>query len=224
MIERVEPLEGTNMSLFNSIIPEWWTWITDQAMDVNQGGVPKAVLKSQRKLTDVQAGKLQAQWMTKTQTRGGAPPVLPPELDFETLSWSPKDMALIETQEFNALALAAAHGIPAVLLNMAIRFGMTYQNPGMLGEMWWRFELRPTAKGIADALSTQALPAGQWVWFDATDTFLPIEPQNTAQAAGPFAASDDDPEAANLTTTDVQAQPPAAASASPASRLKAVNG
>jgi hypothetical protein len=70
------------------------------AMDVNTGGIPKAVLKvtdDNRKLSSAQATSLQEQWMEKTQARSGAPPVLPPGLDFETLSWSPKDMALLET-------------------------------------------------------------------------------------------------------------------------------
>ena len=188
----------------------------NQAMDVNAGGVPKAVLKvtdPNRKLSADQAEALQTQWMTRTQARNGAPPVMQHGIDFETLSWSPKDMALIESQEFNALALAAAFGVPAVLLNMAIKDGMTYQNPGMLGEMWWRFELRPTAKGFADALTSQALPAGQWVWFDAKDTFLQIEPHssNTGEA---------DPEAAAV-AEDSQADLPPAASASPAQRSQA---
>jgi HK97 family phage portal protein len=187
------------------------------AMDVNQGGVPKAVLKvsdENRKIGPTQAENLQTQWMIRTQARNGAPPVLPPGLDFETLSWNPKDMALLETQEFNALALAAAFGIPAVLLNMAIRFGMTYQNPGMLGEMWWRFELRPTAKDFADAWTTQMLPSGQWVWFDAKDTFLALD----------TSSEQDDPEAENVqqdTSTDPQAETPTSAPASPA---QATNG
>jgi HK97 family phage portal protein len=201
----------------------------NQAMEVNQGGIPKVSLKvtdENRKLTDKQATNLQDQWQEKTQKRSGAPPVLPYGLDFETLSWSPKDMALLETQEFNALALAAAFGIPAVLLNMAIRWGMTYQNPGMLGEMWWRFELRPSAKELADALTAQALPAGQWCWFDATDTFLQIEPQNTAQEASPVATEEDDPQAAAVeqdasTAAPSQAEAPAVASASPAQQSQA---
>ncbi len=199
----------------------------NQAMEVNQGGIPKVSLKvtdQNRNLTADQAGNLQAQWQQRTQERNGAPPVLPFGLDFETLSWSPKDMALLETQDFNALALATAFGIPAVLINMTVGGGrgnsaLTYQNPAMVGEQWWRYELRPTAKAFADAFTAQALPSGQWVWFDATDTFLPIDPQNTAQAAGPFAISEDDPQAAALTkdaTSDPQAAAPAVAAASPA--------
>ncbi len=204
----------------------------NQAMEVNTGGIPKVSLKvtdENRKLTDTQAGNLQTQWQEKTQQRNGAPPVLPYGLDFETLSWSPKDMALLESQDFNALALATAFGIPAILLNMSVGGGrgnssLTYQNPGMLGEMWWRFELRPTAKAFADALTAQALPAGQWVWFDATDTFLQIEPQNTAQTSSPLAIQEDDPQAAAVdkdsptTTQPQQSDQPAVASASPAQK------
>ncbi len=196
------------------------------AMEVNTGGVPKAVLKvtdPNRKVTAEQAENLQQQWQQRTQERNGAPPVLPPGLDFESQPWSPKDMALLETQDFNALALATAFGIPAILLNMTVGGGrgnssLTYQNPAMLGEMWWRFELRPTAKRIADAFTAQALPSGQWVWFDAADTLLPLYPTTPAEAAGPFATTEDDPQLAqdDLTTIDTQAAPPPTAKASPA--------
>ena len=146
----------------------------NQSMTVNQGGIPQAVIKSQRKLTKDQAETLQEQWMTATSARNGAPPVLPPELDFQVLSINPSDLSLLETQEFNAKAIATAYGVPAVLLNMALQGGLTYQNPAALGEMWWRFELRPTATRIANALTAQMLPRGQWVSFDAADTFAEI--------------------------------------------------
>lgn len=158
----------------------------NQSMNVNSGGIPQAVLKSQRKLTSEQAEALQEQWMTATSRRSGAPPVLPPELDFEALSFNPSDLALLETQQFNAVAIAAAYGVPAMLLNMVLTGGLPYQNPAMLGEAWWRFELRPMAKGIADAFSNQMLPYGQEVWFDAADTFAPLTPMS----------SEDDPQAA----------------------------
>jgi phage portal protein BeeE len=100
--------------------------------------------------------------------------VLRPRLTFEKLSFNPKDLALLETQEFDAKAIATAYGVPSVLLNMALQGGLTYQNPAALGEMWWRFELRPTATRIANAFSAQMLPRGQWVWLDAADTFAAI--------------------------------------------------
>ena len=148
----------------------------NQSMTVNQGGIPQAVLKSQRKLTKEQAEALQTQWAEATTNRGGLPPVLPPELDFTTLSFNPADLALLGTQEFNAKMLASAYGVPAVMLNMGVEGSHIYQSPSALGEMWWRFELRPTATRIANAFSAQLLPAGQWVTFDAADTFALIDP------------------------------------------------
>jgi phage portal protein BeeE len=101
--------------------------------------------------------------------------VLPPELDFQTISFNPSDLALLDTQEFNAKILAAAFGVPAVLLNMSVEGSHVYQSPQALGEMWWRFELRTVATRIANAFTAQALPAGNWVAFDAADTFLPLD-------------------------------------------------
>jgi len=150
----------------------------NQSMNVSQGGIPQAVLKSQRKLTEDQATALQTQWMTRTTARNGAPPVLPPEIDFEALSFNPSDLALLDTQEFNAKAIASAFGVPAVMLNMSVEGSHVYQSPQALGEMWWRFELRPTATRIANAFSAQMLPRGQWVTFDAADTFLPLDPMS----------------------------------------------
>jgi len=167
----------TGTSALRAYSQQAWSLLAagNQSMTVSQGGIPQAVLKSTRKLTKEQAEAVQSQWMTRTQARNGAPPVLPPELDFTPLSFNPSDLALLDTQEFNAKAIATAFGVPAVLLNMALQGGLTYQNPASLGEMWWRFELRPTATRIANALSAQMLPRGQWVSVDAADTFLPLD-------------------------------------------------
>jgi HK97 family phage portal protein len=146
----------------------------NQSMTVNQGGIPKYFLKSERKLTKEQAETLQVQWMTAAEARNGAPPVLPPEITPTEMSFDPSDLALLDTQEFNARAIATAFGVPAMLLNMPVTGGLTYQNPAALGEMWWRFELRTLATRIANAWSAQFLPRGQWVTFDAADTFMPL--------------------------------------------------
>jgi hypothetical protein len=103
----------------------------------------------------------------------------------------------LDTQEFNAKAIATAFGVPATLLNMALQGGLTYQNPAALGEMWWRFELRPTAKRVADALTAQMLPRGQWVWFDAADMFAPLSEQDT----------EDDPQLSQVAKASPAQQP-----------------
>jgi HK97 family phage portal protein len=147
----------------------------NQSMTVNQGGTPKFYLKSERKLDRAQAQALQEQWMSSAGSRNGAPAVIPPEITPTEMSFDPSELALLDTQEFNAKAIATAFGVPATLLNMALQGGLTYQNPAALGEMWWRFELRPTATRIANAFSAQMLPRGQWVTFDAADTFAQLD-------------------------------------------------
>jgi HK97 family phage portal protein len=169
----------------------------NQSMNVNTGGIPQAVLKSERKLTKEQAEALQQQWGQATTNRAGLPPVLPPELDFKQLSFNPADLSLLETQEFNARALATAFGVPSVLLNMALQGGLTYQNPAALGEMWWRFELRPTATRVANAFTAQLLPRGQWVSFDAADTFAELSDLS----------DDDDPQLSQVAKASPVQQP-----------------
>lgn len=152
----------------------------EQALSVNAGGVPQFYLQAKRPVTPEQAEKIGDRWARRTSQRGGRPPVVPPDIEPKQLSINPADLALLEGQEFNARAIATAYGVPSVLLNMALQGGLTYQNPGALGEMWWRFELRPTATRIANAFSAQMLPRGQWVSFEAEDTFAPLTPESPA--------------------------------------------
>jgi HK97 family phage portal protein len=146
-----------------------------QSASVSAGGMPSFYLKSQdRKLDREQAETISTRFAERTAARGGLPPVFGPDLDPMALSINPTDLALLETQEFNARVIASAFGVPAILLNIPMTGGLNYQNPALLGEQWWRFELRPTSKRIADALSAQMLPRGQWVNFEAEDTILPL--------------------------------------------------
>ena len=146
----------------------------NQSVAVSDGGIPTAILKPNQRITEEQAEDIKDKWAEKVANRGNLPIVLPPNLEYEQLSFNPADLALLDTQEFNARVIATAYGVPATLLNMALQGGLTYQNPAALGEQWWRFELRPTALRIANAFSAQMLPRGQWVDFDAKDTFDPI--------------------------------------------------
>jgi hypothetical protein len=163
----------------------------NQSMTTVQGGIPQAVLKSERKLTKEQAEALQSQWMTATTSRNGAPPVLPPELDFQVLSFNPSDLSLLETQQWNAMMLAAAYGIPGPIVNMALTGGLTYQNPVALMQMWWLTELSTTSKRIMDSFTARLLPRGQSVVQDATDMTIEgsIDSQDDPQLSQVAAAS-----------------------------------
>ncbi len=144
---------------------------------MGSGGTPSAVLKSQRKMTDEQALKLQTQWMAATSLRQGAPAVLPPEIDFEQLSFSPRDLLLLDAQQFDSQVIASAFGVPAFMVNLPLEGGLTYQSPAMLGEHWWRFELSPIATSIARALSANMLARGSYVEFDARAVLAPSFPE-----------------------------------------------
>ena len=141
----------------------------DQSRNVSQGGIPQAVLKSENRLTAEQAAAAQEQWVTRTTARGSAPPVLGQGWSFEALSINPADLSLLETQDWNARVLAAAYGVPAILLNIALTGGLVYQNPEALMRAWWLTRLRTRSKRIMDAFSAQMLPSGQSVTQDASD-------------------------------------------------------
>ncbi len=138
---------------------------------------PHSVLKMARKLTRDQAEAAQAQWAEATSNRRGMPAILGPDIDFQQLAFSPKDLMLLEGQEFNSRVIAAAFGVPAFMLNMPLAGGLTYQSPEMLVDQWWRLELRPAGKQITDALSAQMLPRGSSVHFDSRDVLAPTLPE-----------------------------------------------
>ncbi|HEU0193313.1 MAG TPA: phage portal protein [Gaiellales bacterium] len=144
------------------------------AADVYQStGVNRVALKSARRLTADQAAEVQAQWVQAVSKRLGAPAIIPPDLDFlQTLTISPKDLMLLESRDWDARQIAAAFGVPAILLNIAVSGGLTYQNPVQLFELWWRSELMPCAVKIAEALS-RWLPRGNWVEFDPSQSIRP---------------------------------------------------
>lgn len=184
----------------------------NQQSAVNQGAIPAGVLKkvAGRTLTKEQADQARDLWMEAAAARNGAPAVMGPDWDFQVLSFNPKDVQLLESQEFSAKAIMTAFGVPATLMNMSLQGGLTYQNPAALGEQWWRFELRQLATKIVDAFSAQMLPAGQWITVDAADTFAPID--STSEEDDPAAVPDEDvapPQVAKV--SPAQARPSLAA-------------
>jgi HK97 family phage portal protein len=90
-----------------------------------RGGIPWAVLKSQRNVSKDQAEQAQARWVAAAQRRDGAPAVLGNEWDIEPLTISPKDMALLELREFDERRVASAFGVPSYLVNVAMAGGLT---------------------------------------------------------------------------------------------------
>lgn len=137
------------------------------------GGTPNAVIKSKRKLKPGQASQIQSDWMSATANRRGAPAVLPPDLDFETLQINPSDLLLLDVQKFDSQVIAACYGVPSSLANMPPEQGLNYTTPVLVMEQWWRSELNTTAYRFQQALSANMLPAGSWVEFDSARFLAP---------------------------------------------------
>lgn len=149
------------------------------AQNVMAGGtIPPVTLMSKRKLTKDQAEAAQTQWVNARARYGSGVPAILSSADFDppqVLTISPKDLALLDLAQYDARVIASAFGVPSFMLNLPMEGALIYQNPAMLGEFWWRFELRPTAKRVADALTANMLPRGNSVTFDASDTFQAID-------------------------------------------------
>jgi len=144
------------------------------AADVYQStGVNRVALKAKGRISAEQAADVQAQWVAAVAKRLGAPAILDDRLDFvESLSISPKDLMLLESRDWDARQIAAAFGVPAILLNIPVTGGLVYQNPQQLFGLWWRSELMPCAVKLQEALS-RWLPRGHWVEFDPSQTTRP---------------------------------------------------
>ena len=110
-------------------------------------------------------------------------------LEGSKLGFSPEELMLVDVQEFNARVLASSCGVPPFLLNIALSGGLTYQNPAMLGEYWWRTELHSTCARFARALTAQALPAGSSVYFDPAHLTQPLTDQGNVDESPAVKAS-----------------------------------
>lgn len=164
-------------SALSAYAPTLWASLTSAELSRSlqgESGVPPAVLKAKNTLNEAQAIKIQTQWAARRSASSGLPPVLPPEIDLvDGPAFSPRDLALIEAQEFNARVIASAFNVPAFMLNLPLDSGLTYQNPELLFEFWWRAELRSMAGRISRALTARMLPRGSSVRFDAREVLEP---------------------------------------------------
>lgn len=146
--------------------------------------LPPAVLESLRKIDKDQAKALQAQFREGAGDRlPGEPIIMGPDLKLAgtNLGFTAKDLQMIEGQEFNARVLASSCGVPVFLLNLVLAGGLTYQNPAMLGEFWWRTELHATCARFARALSARMLPRGSTVYFDPSHLTQPLTDQTNLE-------------------------------------------
>jgi HK97 family phage portal protein len=137
------------------------------------GGIPWGVLSSEQRLTRRQTALARQQWLEAAQNRRGAPAVLGSGLKLETLTISPKDLALLDLRVFDEQRIAAAFGVPPYLIGLEQPQGLTYANATSLFDFHWRGMLRPLSRKITEALSAWALPRGRKLHLVAGDYVQP---------------------------------------------------
>lgn len=134
-----------------------------------RGGIPWAVIKSQRKLNGNEAKSLQDSWVRGSTSRNGAPAVMSGTIELETLNVSPREMMMLEQRIFDETRIAAALGVPAYLVGLPQPDGLTYSNATNLLDFHWRTQLRTAAHTVASALSNWLLPPGTRFEFNRDD-------------------------------------------------------
>lgn len=171
----IGPLEWAARSIISASSME--KMATDMA---DKGGIPWAVLKSPRKLNGPEARELQAQWLAGARSRNGAPAVLSGTLELDTVTTSPREMALLELRIFDETRIAAALGVPPYLVGLPMPDGLTYANANQLLDFHWRTTLRVQAGAVASALSNWLLPRGTIIEFNR-DEYVKADPLTRAQ-------------------------------------------
>lgn len=131
-------------------------------------------------LPDAQVQGLLAAWKSARQNRGTA--YLTSTLDFNSISFAPKDMMYNEAKQYLATELARACNVPAYMIDAETFRGMTYQNIIDGRKEFMAYSLAPYITAIEDRLSMDDLtPRGQVVRFDVDETFLRSDPMARLQ-------------------------------------------
>jgi HK97 family phage portal protein len=136
------------------------------------GGIPWGVLSTEQRISGRQARLLRQQYREQRAELTGDPVVLGYGLGLDTLTVSPKDMALLELRVFDEQRIASVMGCPPWLVGLPQPEGMTYANAISLFGFHWR-RLRPIAKRLTNGLSAWALPRGRTASLNAGDYVQP---------------------------------------------------
>lgn len=147
------------------------------------GGIPSSVLVHPEEQSPEQAAQLRSDWVTARQSALGEPAVLSGGLTWEPTQLNPKDMALIELQQFNESRIAIFLGVPPFLVGLpSSGDSLTYNTVVMAADQHWRMGLRPKATAVMAGLSEWLLPRGTTVEVNQ-DAYVQPEPYVRAQTA-----------------------------------------
>ena len=114
-------------------------------------------------------------WKTARNSRGTA--YLTQTLDYQAVSFSPKDMTYNESKQYFATELSRVCNVPAWMIDAEVMRSMTYQNIIDARKDFMAYSLAPFISAIEARLSMDDLtPRTQEVRFAVDDTFLRVDP------------------------------------------------
>lgn len=127
------------------------------------GGVVVQTIDAEVSLTAEDARKLQDQYMASRVANVSAPPVFDSGAKLvDHPAIPPKDMAMVELEQFNESRIAILLKVPPFLVGLPSGGdSMTYSNVSSLFDFHDRSYLNPASKTVMGALSFWALPRGQ---------------------------------------------------------------
>jgi|GEM_PF-1258005 HK97 family phage portal protein len=129
------------------------------------GGSPTHTIDAAESLTPDEARQLQDQYMASRMRDSTAPPVFDSGAKLvDHQAMSPKEMALVELEQFNESRIAVLLGVPPFIVGLPSGGdSMTYSNVSSLFDYHDRQKLRSLSVKVMSALSYWALPLGQQV-------------------------------------------------------------
>lgn len=168
--------------------------VRDYSQNVYTSGVPYGYLKvTTPNMTAEGAAELKAKWL---ENHGNARSiaVLNATTEFQPLSFSPVDAAMVDMKRLSLVDVAHAFGMPAWALDMSTD-STTYQNIADARSVMIDVCLQDWATRVEDALSA-LLPYGTRLYVDFTSYRTPVTDSTSApatftQSRNPTAARED---------------------------------
>ena len=131
-------------------------------------------------LPDQQVQGILNAWKTARQNRGTA--YLSSTLEFNPISFAPKDMMYNDAKAYLALELSRACNVPATMVDAQMLRSNTYQNVIDARKEFFAYSLAPFISAIESRLSMDDLtPRGTVVRFAVDETFLRADPLTRLQ-------------------------------------------
>lgn len=138
--------------------------------------VPSGILKNNgADLPPAEVAGLLAAWKRSRSERSTA--YLTSTLDYQPTSFSPKDMAYTESQQYMATQVARLCNVPAYYISADMNNSMTYSNVQDERRQFVSLSLQPFISAIEQRFSMDDLtPNTQYVSFDMDSGFLRANP------------------------------------------------